>query len=143
MSKPWQIFSLQPLILRCFSRSLEQFFLTVGQNNYRNKIPLSGHFWPRTCYIWRCFFIYRLFWMRIKRIKIKSKLNQNQNQKMLKRWKSNKESDVAFWFNWQNYASLQFKITCHIFHEPTFWPTYLQKLDVVYKCSLRVRLTIK
>ena len=41
MSKSMQIFSLQPWILRCFSRSLEHFFLTVGQNNFRNKIPLQ------------------------------------------------------------------------------------------------------
>ena len=32
-----QIPGLQPL--KIFSRSLEQFFLTVGQNNFGNKIP--------------------------------------------------------------------------------------------------------
>ena len=31
------------LIFKSFSRSLEQFFLTVGQNNFDNKIPFS--FW--------------------------------------------------------------------------------------------------
>ena len=36
ISKNLQILGLQP---RSFSRSLEQFFLTVGQNNFGNKIP--------------------------------------------------------------------------------------------------------
>ena len=30
------------LNFKTFSRSLEQFFLTVGQNNFGNKIPLLG-----------------------------------------------------------------------------------------------------
>ena len=30
---------LQPWILKVLSQSLEQFFLSVGQNNYGNKIP--------------------------------------------------------------------------------------------------------
>ena len=29
------------LIFKSFSRSLEQFFLKIGQNNFRNKIPFS------------------------------------------------------------------------------------------------------
>jgi hypothetical protein len=29
--------------LKSFSRSLEQFFLTVGQNNFGNKIPRFSH----------------------------------------------------------------------------------------------------
>ena len=29
-----------------FSRSLEQIFLTVGQNNFGNKIPLNGNLEP-------------------------------------------------------------------------------------------------
>ena len=32
--------------LKCFSRTLEQFFLTVGQNNFGNKIPFL------TCFCW-------------------------------------------------------------------------------------------
>ena len=35
-----KIFGLQPRISKVFSRSLEQFFLTVGQNNFGNKISL-------------------------------------------------------------------------------------------------------
>ena len=38
----WQLFSLK-MVLACrfeFSRSLEHFFFTVGQNNFGNKIPL-------------------------------------------------------------------------------------------------------
>ena len=31
-------------ILQIFSRSLEQFFLTVGQNNFGNKIPILSYF---------------------------------------------------------------------------------------------------
>ena len=31
--------------LKSFSWSLEQFFLTVGQNNFGNKIPLCMNFW--------------------------------------------------------------------------------------------------
>ena len=38
ISKILQILGLQP---RSFSRSVEQFFLTVGQNNFGNKIPFS------------------------------------------------------------------------------------------------------
>ena len=34
-----QILGLQPRLLQSFSRSLEQFFLTVGQNDFGNKIP--------------------------------------------------------------------------------------------------------
>ena len=34
-----QILGLQPQISKVFSRSLELFFLTVGQNNFGNKIP--------------------------------------------------------------------------------------------------------
>ena len=30
---------------KCFSRSLEQFFLTVGQNNFSNKIPFILMLW--------------------------------------------------------------------------------------------------
>ena len=39
ISKVLQILGLQPRISKVFSRSLEQFFLTVGQNNFGNKIP--------------------------------------------------------------------------------------------------------
>ena len=38
ISKMLQILGLQPRISKV-SRSLEQFFLTVGQNNFGNKIP--------------------------------------------------------------------------------------------------------
>ena len=34
-----QILGLQPRISKVFSQSVEQFFLTVGQNNFGNKIP--------------------------------------------------------------------------------------------------------
>ena len=39
ISKILQILGLQPWISIFFSRSLKQFFLTVGQNNFGNKIP--------------------------------------------------------------------------------------------------------
>ena len=39
ISKILQILGLQPRISKVFSRSLEQFFLTVDQNNFGNKIP--------------------------------------------------------------------------------------------------------
>ena len=39
ISKNLQILSLQPRISKVFYPSLEQFFLTVGQNNFGNKIP--------------------------------------------------------------------------------------------------------
>ena len=39
ISKNLQILALQP---RSFSQSLEHFFLTVGQNNFGNKIQLIG-----------------------------------------------------------------------------------------------------
>ena len=39
ISKILQILSLQPRISKVSSRSLEQFFLTVGQNNFGNKVP--------------------------------------------------------------------------------------------------------
>ena len=37
-----------------FSRSLEYFFLTVGQNNFGNKIPLFGDtvFWLASLHLW-------------------------------------------------------------------------------------------
>ena len=43
ISKILQILGLQAYIskVKSFSPSLEQFFLTVGQNNFGNKIPLS------------------------------------------------------------------------------------------------------
>ena len=45
ISKIWQILSLQPQISKVFYQSIEQFFLTVGQNNFGNKIPfLSSKF---------------------------------------------------------------------------------------------------
>ena len=34
-----KILGLHPRIFKGFSRSLEQFFLTVGRNNFGNKIP--------------------------------------------------------------------------------------------------------
>ena len=40
ISKSLQILGLQPRISKVFSRSLEQFVLKVGQNNFGNKIPL-------------------------------------------------------------------------------------------------------
>ena len=40
ISKYLKILGLQPRISKVFSRSLEQFFLTVGQNNFGNKIPV-------------------------------------------------------------------------------------------------------
>ena len=44
ISKLLQILSLQPQISKVFhDRSLEQFFLTVGQNNFGNKIPFFFH----------------------------------------------------------------------------------------------------
>ena len=39
ISKILQILGLQPRISKVFSQSLEQFFLTVGQNNFGNKLP--------------------------------------------------------------------------------------------------------
>ena len=39
ISKILQILGLQPRISKLFSWSLKQFFLTVGQNNFGNKIP--------------------------------------------------------------------------------------------------------
>ena len=41
ISKILQILGLQPWISKVFSRSLEQFFLTVGQNNFGKKIPIN------------------------------------------------------------------------------------------------------
>ena len=40
ISKCLQILGLQPWISKVFSWSLEQFFLTIGQNNFGNKISL-------------------------------------------------------------------------------------------------------
>ena len=40
MSKFLQTLCLQPRISLSFSRSLEQFFLTVGQNDFGNKSPI-------------------------------------------------------------------------------------------------------
>ena len=39
ISKNLQILGLLPQTSKVFPRSLEQFFLTVGQNNFGNKIP--------------------------------------------------------------------------------------------------------
>ena len=39
ISKFLQILGIQPRISKDFSQSLAQFFLTVGQNNFGNKIP--------------------------------------------------------------------------------------------------------
>ena len=40
ISKFLQILGLQPRISKVFLGDLEQFFLTVGQNNFWNKIPI-------------------------------------------------------------------------------------------------------
>ena len=43
------------------SQSLEQFFLTVGQNNFGNKIPLLiSYFWLVKEFVkfWNCFFVF-------------------------------------------------------------------------------------
>ena len=40
--KNLEILGLQPRISKVFFRSLEQFFLTVGQNNFGNKIPIQS-----------------------------------------------------------------------------------------------------
>ena len=39
ISKSLQIRSIQPYDFKSFSRSVEHFFLTIGQNNFGNKIP--------------------------------------------------------------------------------------------------------
>ena len=44
ISKILQIRGWRPRICKSFSRSLEQFFLTVGQNNFGNKIPFLSIF---------------------------------------------------------------------------------------------------
>ena len=36
---------------KSFSRSLEQFDLTVGQNNFENKIPFKLHTGPKTIHV--------------------------------------------------------------------------------------------
>ena len=41
MSKILQILRLQCQISKVFSRSLEQLFLTAGQNDFGNKIPFQ------------------------------------------------------------------------------------------------------
>jgi hypothetical protein len=46
-----RILSFQPQISTVFSRSVEQVFLTVGQNNFGNKIPL---FWIFASMDWKC-----------------------------------------------------------------------------------------
>ena len=48
ISKFLKILGLQPRISKDFSRSLEQFFLTVGQNDFGNKTPLHTHVYKRT-----------------------------------------------------------------------------------------------
>ena len=40
ISKNLKTLGLQPQISKSFSRSLDQFFLTQGQNNFGNKIPI-------------------------------------------------------------------------------------------------------
>ena len=42
ISKILQILGLQPQISKVFSLSQEQSFLTVGQNNFGNKIPFMN-----------------------------------------------------------------------------------------------------
>ena len=46
----WIAFCLE---LQKFSRSLEQFLLTVGQNNFGNKIPFFGAFLVNV-FFWKC-----------------------------------------------------------------------------------------
>ena len=48
-----------------FSRSLEQFFLTVGQNNFRNKIPFISFFY--FIFLQKCFEM-RTLWCDMHRI---------------------------------------------------------------------------
>ena len=50
-------------ISKPFSRSLEQFFLTVGKNNFGNKIPYcqgksKGHILSTTELLWQCLVLY-------------------------------------------------------------------------------------
>ena len=80
------------LNFKSFSRSLQQFFLTVGQNNFSNKIPdlflllihnnyqSYGFLWiAKTCYCnkleivlykWLIFTIWGFFWQYIRRVLI-------------------------------------------------------------------------
>ena len=52
ISKILQILSLQPRITKVFSQTLEQFFLTVGQNNFDNKIPFHNTYdIHKLCYL--------------------------------------------------------------------------------------------
>ena len=44
ISKILQILGLQPQISKSFYRSLEHFFLTVGQNNFGNKITINNNY---------------------------------------------------------------------------------------------------
>ena len=50
ISKFLQILGLQPRISKVFFRSLAQFFLTVGQNNFGYKIPF--HIWCNNMTYW-------------------------------------------------------------------------------------------
>ena len=49
--KKFANFQPSALNFKCFSRSLEQFFLTVGQNNFGNKIPFLNSF-TQVIYSW-------------------------------------------------------------------------------------------
>ena len=62
ISKFLQILGLQPRIFKSFSRSLEQFFLTVGQINFGNKIPVSfiSHYYLQTFFMKTIFFRFYL-----------------------------------------------------------------------------------
>ena len=45
ISKILQILGLQPRVFKSFSGSLEQFFLTIGQSNFGNRIPSIVSCW--------------------------------------------------------------------------------------------------
>ena len=48
---------------KSFSRSLEQFFLTVGQKNFGNKIPLTLNFDATLVKYWICLFFHHNFFV--------------------------------------------------------------------------------
>ena len=79
---------------KSFSRSLEQFFLTVGQNNFGNKILFFQLSRNLTCY---CLVIVCQFtWI----------------YPTCSTYELTEQSVFIFWFNRQNNTSISIKITC-------------------------------
>ena len=74
-----EILQIQPRIFKSFSQSIEQFFLTVGQKNFSNKIQFLNSTWVYCLWSTICIIVLNWFYMSV----IKSRNSSNHRIKTL------------------------------------------------------------